>query len=119
MGHNLMRQRTIVLKNVVVFHTRSFGNSLAVLKDLEQVLIRNVGKLRSVILGNYQSMSLGERSDVEESVGLVRVYQLEAWDLASGKPSNRVSAARKGLRLNEAYLMILQLFTVTVVSACI
>jgi len=83
MRHDLMCEFAIVLQDVVLLQLLGGSDTFAVLEDFDEVVIRDVGKLLSVILGNDERMSLRQGTDIKEGVGLLGVYQLETRDLAS------------------------------------
>lgn len=62
----LVRNTTVVLKNIVVYSARCIDNLLQNREHLAQLVIRDVGELRTVVLGNDESMTLGQGTNVEE-----------------------------------------------------
>lgn len=80
--NHLVSHTAIVLQDVVLLCASSNCDLLGNGKQLGQVLIWDIVQLGAVVLGDHKRMTLRDGTNVEESVRLVRVVQLERWDLA-------------------------------------
>lgn len=67
----LMSNAAIVLEDIVIGGTSRVDNLLDNRQNLGEVIVRNIGQLSTVVLGNDKSVALAERTNIKESESLV------------------------------------------------
>lgn len=62
--NDLVRERAVVLQDVVLLGARCLCHSLGKRQDVREVLVRQLVQLGRVILWDHERVALGRRADV-------------------------------------------------------
>jgi len=69
MVHELMSQPSIVLQQIPVGRPQRLGDLLGYAEHLEKLVVRYVGQLLAVVLGDDEGVTSREWGNVQEGVG--------------------------------------------------
>ena len=95
MVDDLVRQSAVVLQDIVFRRTGRYRHLLGDRQNVLQVLIRQLVHLGGVVLRDHKAMALRARTDIKESVRLIRFKELHGGNFSiNDLAKNAVSIVR-------------------------
>lgn len=93
--HDLMCHAAIVLQNVVLRSTRRDSQFFCNRKNILQIVVGKLVHLGGVVLRDHKAMALRARTDIKESVRLIRFKELHGGNFSiNDLAKNAVSIVR-------------------------